>query len=335
MNNSLKSILIIGGGGYVGTILTKKLLDSGYNVSVYDLFIYGNYLDKLKKDYNTLNIIQGDIRNIKLLDSVINKKDVVYNFACISNDPSAELDLNLTRSINYDAFEPIMISCKKNNIKRHIYASSSSIYGLSDSPNVDEDHPKVPVSEYNKSKDYCEKIIKKFQDDFCNVIIRPATVCGFSPRLRLDLTVNILTNFAFHKNFIKVFGGQQYRPNIHIDDLTDLYVSLLKYDDKKISGEVFNAGYQNHKIVEIAEIIKQQTKILIDKDTELKIFKSDDIRSYRITTTKIEEKLGFFPRKKIEDAASDLIKFFKINKINTMESSQFYNLKKMQEIDFN
>ena len=175
-------------------------------------------------------------------------------------------------------------------------ASSSSIYGIGDSPNVDEDHPKVPVSEYNKSKNYCE-IIKDYENDFCSTVIRPATVCGFSPRLRLDLTVNILTNFAFHKNFIRVFGGNQYRPNIHIDDLTDLYVQLLDFDEKIISRKTYNAGYQNQKIIDIAEIVRSDIKNIIDIDPKIEIEKTDDIRSYRISTKKIENELGFFLKK--------------------------------------
>ena len=329
------SVLLIGGGGYVGTVLTEKLLKYGYQVTVYDLFIYGNYIQDLKNKYNNLSIIKGDIRDIKALDGVIKNKEVVFNLACISNDPSAELDLNLTKSINYEAFEPIMESCKKNKINRHIYASSSSIYGISDSPNVDENHPKVPVSEYNKSKDYCENIIKKYYQDFCSTIIRPATVCGYSPRLRLDLTVNILTNFAYHKNFIKVFGGEQYRPNIHIDDLTDLYVNLLKIDENKIANKIYNAGYQNQKVIDIAKIVKDDIYKLIGKNPEIKLEKTDDIRSYRISTAKIEEELGFYPKKNISDAVVDLTNFFRINNVDTMHNTNFYNLKKMQEIRLN
>lgn len=333
MNNS-KSILIIGGGGYIGTILTLKLLRQGHYVTVYDIFLYGNFLKQYESDYNNLKIIKGDIREIVKLDKALENKEIVYNFACISNDPSAELDLSLTRSINYDAFEPILISCKKNKIKKHIYASSSSIYGISDSPNVDEDHPKVPISEYNKSKNYCENVLKKYSNEFCSVIIRPATVCGYSPRLRLDLTVNILSNYAFHKNFIKVFGGSQYRPNIHIDDLTDLYVNLLSYNDNLISNKIYNAGYQNQKIVDIAEIVRSDIKKYVGKDPEIIISKTDDIRSYRISTKKIESELGFFPKKNISDAVLDLINFFKTNKNDTMNDAIFYNVKKMQEINF-
>lgn len=328
-----KKILIIGGGGYIGTILTNKLLELGYHVTVYDLFIYGNFLKNLKTKYPRLDIITNDIRNLEALDNSVMNNEVVYNFACISNDPSAELNLKLTRSINYDTIKPIMESCKKHKIERHIYASSSSIYGISDSPNVDEDHPKVPVSEYNKSKNYCENIIKDYENDFCSTVIRPATVCGFSPRLRLDLTVNILTNFAFHKNFIRVFGGNQYRPNIHIEDLTDLYVQLLDYDEKIISRKTYNAGYQNQKIIDIAEIVRSDIKNMLDIDPKIEIEKSDDIRSYRISTKKIETELGFFPKKNISNAVTDLIDFFKINKKDTMKDSEFYNLKKIQELN--
>ena len=331
-----ETVLVTGGGGYIGSVLVPKLLKKGYRVKVLDLFIYG---DDILKPYRTdypLEEIKGDIRDTSLLESALTGCDAVIHLACISNDPSAELDAELTKSINCDAFIPILELAKKQGVKRFIYASSSSVYGISEDPNVTEDHARVPVSEYNKSKAYCEDQLPAFySDDFSIVTVRPATVCGYSPRLRLDLTVNILTSHAFHKGEITVFGGSQYRPNLHIDDMTDLYLQLLDEPDERVSGKIFNAGYQNLTVMEIAETVKG----VIEKDfpekgpINIKTVPSDDIRSYRISTEKIKNELGFESKKTIEDAVRELCRAFSQNEFpDNQTSNQYYNVKKMQEI---
>ena len=245
-----------------------------------------------------------------------NKIDVVLHLACLSNDPSFELNPKISRAINYECFEDLVLSSKKNNIKKFIYASSSSVYGVSDSPRVDETHKLVPLTDYNKYKGLCEPILKSnINDDFQGIIIRPATVCGYSEKMRFDLSVNILTNFAYNKNYINIFGGEQYRPNLHIDDMCNLYDYLIFKDTNKFNGEIFNAGSQNLKIKEIAKIVAKIVPQYTNKEIELNYSKNDDNRSYRITSDKINDLLNFRIEKNIEDAVHDLCKAFeKFNK---------------------
>ena len=205
--NNIRTVLITGGAGYVGNVLVPLLIANNYNIIVYDtLFFYENTLKENKK----LKIVKGDIRDIDTFKANLKNVDAVIHMACISNDPSFELDSNLSTSINFTCFEPLVIASKEAGVKRFIYCSSSSVYGVSDTPNVTETHPLVPLTQYNKYKALCEPLLFKHQDkNFICVTIRPATVCGYSPRCRLDLTVNILTNHAFNNNKILVFGGSQ------------------------------------------------------------------------------------------------------------------------------
>lgn len=333
----INTILVTGGAGYIGSVLVPKLLAKDYRLKVLDMYIYGEQVLLPHQSNPLLEEVKGDIRDSQLVERTLEGCDAVIHLACISNDPSAELDPQLTKSINMDAFVSLLEVCKKQNVSRFVFASSASVYGVSEEPNVTEDHPRVPVSEYNKSKAYCEDQLKSFySDDFSIVTIRPATVCGYSPRLRLDLTVNILTNHAFHKGEITVFGGSQYRPNLHMDDMTDLYIQLLDEPDSKVSGKVFNAGYQNLTVLEIAETVKK----VIEQDypekgsISIKTVPTDDIRSYRISCEKIKRELGFKPKKTIEDAVRDLCQAFNRNEFtDTLASSQYYNVKKMKEIN--
>lgn len=231
-----KNILITGGAGYVGSQLVPMLLSEGYNVFVYDTQYFG--IDFLPIEDPKLKCIKGDIRDLKLLEQSMSGVDVVINLACISNDASFQLDEKLSTSINLNAFEPMVIAAKQAGVKRFIYASSSSVYGVSESANVTEEHPLVPLTLYNEFKGMCEPLLFKHQDeDFVCSVIRPATLCGYAPRQRLDLSVNILTHHAVVRNKITVFGGEQKRPNLHIDDMCELYLLLLQVDDSKIAGE--------------------------------------------------------------------------------------------------
>ena len=331
-----KRILVTGGAGYVGAVLVPKLLEKGYSVRVLDLYIYGEQVLAPWASNPNLEQVKADIRDQKKVAEALRTCDAVIHLACISNDPSCNLDPQLTKSINYDAFIPFVQMCKDAKIERFIFASSSSVYGLSDSPNVTEEHERVPVSEYNKYKAKCEDFLDTIDSKQLPwVVIRPATICGYSPRQRLDLTVNILTNHAVNKGQITVFGGSQYRPNLHIEDVTDLYLLLLELPFSRIAGETFNAGYQNHTVMEIAHVVKSVVEKIYPKKAPLPIVvtKTDDIRSYRVSCEKIARVLGFAPKYTIEDAARDLCGAFRDGKFqDPLTNSMYYNINRMKEI---
>lgn len=322
----MKKIFLTGGAGYVGAVLTPHLLSLGYSVTVFDLMIYG---DVLKKNKN-LKIIKGDIRNQELLKKEIRGHDVVIHLACISNDPSFELNPLLGKSINLDAFLPLVKISKESSVKRFIYASSSSVYGIKKETNVNEEMTLEPLTDYSKFKADCEKILLKNKThDFIPVVVRPATVCGYSPRQRLDVVVNILTNLAYFKRQISVFGGQQLRPNIHISDMVRTYELLIEADEKKVSGEIFNAGYENQSVENLAFLVKK----IIGQDVKVNKSVSNDNRSYHISSKKIETILGFKALYTIEDAINDLKKAFDAKKlVNTLENEYYFNIKRMNNI---
>lgn len=327
MNQDIKSIYITGGAGYVGAMLVPRLLSEGYKVTVLDLMIYG---EDVLKEHPNLTKIQGDIRDQNVLNQTIPGHDSVIHLACISNDPSFELNPNLGKSINLDAFRPLIEISKKHAVKRFIYASSSSVYGIKDEPNVTEDFSLEPLTDYSKFKADCEKILNEYQtDNFTTVTIRPATVCGYSPRQRLDVVVNILTNLAYHKREISVFGGAQLRPNIHIDDMVDAYLVLLRAPKEKVAGEIFNAGYLNFTVSEIANMVKE----VIGEDVKLVTTPTNDNRSYHISSDKIFNKLGFRANRSIKLAAEDLKKAFDSGLLpNSLTDEKYFNIKRMQSI---
>ena len=266
-------IFITGGAGYVGAVLTPYLINKGYKVTVLDLMIYGENV--LQKNPN-LKIIKGDIRDTKMLKRELPGHDILIHLACISNDPSFELNPELGKSINLDAFSPLVNISKKSGINRFIYASSSSVYGIKDEPNVNERMSLEPLTDYSKFKADCETILlKNKSNNFIPIVIRPATVCGYSPRQRLDVVVNILTNLAYHKKEISVFGGEQLRPNIHIMDMVRAYDYLINASSNSVSGQIFNAGYENQTVNHLASLVKK----VIGPDVKIKYLKSDDNRS--------------------------------------------------------
>lgn len=327
---SIKTVLVTGGAGYVGSVLVPKLLAEGYKVKVLDLYIYGeDVLSEVKGNPN-LEEIKGDMRDEALLKKIIPGCDAIIHLACISNDPSFELNPDLGKSINYDCFPSLVKISKDSGVKRFIYASSSSVYGVKSVENVSEDLELEPLTDYSKYKALCEEILlKERAPGFTVLVLRPATVCGYSPRLRLDLTVNILTNHAINNKKIMVFGGEQMRPNIHIQDVCDLYIKSLKWDDKLIDGKIFNAGYENHKVKEIANIVKN----VLAEDIEIITQTTDDNRSYHISSEKIKKELGFVPTHTIDQAVGDLVSAFKAGKIpNSLSDKKYFNIKTMQDI---
>jgi len=329
-----KNVLVTGGAGYCGSLLVPQLLAEGYNVTVYDLLYFGDSF--LPKDNPRLKVIPGDIRDVAKLTAAMKNQDVVLSLACISNDASFELDESLSTTINLDAFEPMVVAAKKAGVKRFVYASSSSVYGVSDKPNVTEDHPLVPLTLYNKYKGMCEPLLLKHTDDrFVGVIFRPATVCGYAPRLRLDLSVNILTNHAVTNNKITVFGGSQLRPNLHVQDYADLCKLLLVAPTEKIANQVFNCGYQNMSIMEIAHMVKKVVEQEFPQKAPIDIVTTptDDNRSYHINSDKIKKTLGFAPKHTIEEAVRDLCRAFRDGKIpNSFSDDRFYNVRTLKKL---
>ena len=330
----MASVLITGGAGYVGSALTPRLLSAGYSVAVYDWMCFGS--DFFPTSNSKLKLIEGDIRDSVKFGNACEGIDAVIHLACISNDPSFELDERLSTTINYDCFEPLVVAAKNAGVKRFIYASTSSVYGVSEAPDVTEDHPLVPITLYNKYKGMCEPLLFKHQsDDFTCVTIRPSTICGYAPRQRLDLTVNILTNLAIHNRKITVFGGEQMRPNLHIDDMCDLYELLLTIPKEKIAGKTFNAGYRNLKVSEIASVVRKVVQEEFPDLGEIEIVTtpSNDLRSYHVNSDKIRRELGFVPKRSVEDAVRDLCHAFRKGLIpNSLTDDRYYNVKTLKAL---
>ena len=321
----MKKILVTGGAGYKGCVLVPKLLNKGYQLTVYDLMLT---YDRGLPEHENLVVLKADIRDRDKYRETVKGHNTVIHMACISNDPSFELDPSLSKTINYDCFDDLVTIAKGEGVERFIYISSSSVYGVSEEPNVTEEHPLLPLTDYNKYKGMCEpQLLGQQSDDFTTVIFRPATVCGYSPRMRFDLSVNILTNHAYHNNVITVFGGVQKRPNIHIDDITDVYVQAVEWPKEKIAGEIFNVGYENHSITQLAEFVKKvvQNEFPDKPAIEIKTTPTDDIRSYHVNSVKIADMLGWKPKLDIEDAIRSICAAYKRGEFTDSISNENYS----------
>ncbi len=325
----IKKVLVTGGAGYVGSNLVPKLLKAGYEVTVVDLYLYGDDVLEAVKGHPGLTEVKADIRDAAMLERELAGMDAVIHLACISNDPSYELNPDLGKSINYDAFLSLVTIAKGKGVRRFLYASSSSVYGIKEGE-VTEDLPLDPLTDYSKFKALCEEFLNAQADDtFIVTTIRPSTVCGYAPRLRLDLTVNILTNHALNNGKITVFGGTQKRPNLHIEDMADVYLFLLKQPEGKIQKKIYNVGYQNYTVMQIAEMVRDT----LGSNVEIVVTPSNDLRSYHVNSDKIKNELGFVPQHTIQEAILDLRGAFDKGLVpDSMTDIRYYNIKLMQAV---
>jgi nucleoside-diphosphate-sugar epimerase len=306
-------ILVTGGCGFKGHVLVPKLLARGYEVIAFDIQWFGNYL----VPHKNLSVIKGDVRQIDTIpfDGV----DCIIHLSSIANDPCGDLNPQLTWEVSALATMQLADQAKRRGIKRFIYASSGSVYGVKEELQVTEELELKPISEYNKTKMVGERVLLSYKDDMVVQIVRPATVCGCSPRMRLDVSVNLLTMQALSKGKITVFGGDQVRPNIHIDDITDLYLHLI--DHAEITG-VFNAGFENISIMDIAKMVTQYIPV------DIAVTPSNDPRSYRINSDKLLA-TGFRPKKTVNDAIREIIEKHRSGELE--DEDRYYNLRWMEQ----
>lgn len=311
----------------MGAVLVPRLLELDYRITVLDLMLYG---EDVLPMHDHLNVINGDIRNEKLLKDYLPGHDAVIHLACISNDPSFELNRELGKSINLNSFRPLVEISRASGVQRFVYASSSSVYGIKKEKDVHEEMNLEPLTDYSRFKADCEQILLEYQSsNFTTVIIRPATVCGYSPRQRLDVVVNILTNLAYHKREITVFGGEQLRPNIHIADMAESYIKVLEADKEKVAGKIYNVGYENQSVREIAEIVRE----VIGDDITLISTPTNDNRSYHISSERIRHELAFEATRTIRDAVKNLRDALDGGKLpNSLEDERYFNIRRMQSI---
>lgn len=307
------NILVTGACGYKGTVLVPKLLQRGYDVVALDSMWFGNFLPA----HRHLTVIEGDVRNVDAID--LNGVDAIIHLSSVANDPCGDLDPKLTWEISALATMQLADKARRCGVGRFIYASSGSVYGVKEEAQVTEDLELKPISEYNKTKMVAERVLLSYQDDMAVQIVRPATVCGYSPRMRLDVSVNMLTMQALSRRKITVFGGDQTRPNIHMDDITDVYLHLL--DHPEATG-IYNAGFENISIMDIARLVTRHVPV------EIAVTASNDPRSYRVNSDKLLA-TGFKPKKTVEDAVREIIGKYRDGALK--DEDRCYNLKWMQK----
>lgn len=317
----------------MGSALVPKLLARGHKVTVFDTYWYGESSEVFPtvQKHPALTEVRGDLRDDRLLADALKGHDAVIHLACVSNDPSFDLDPTLGKSINYDAFRPLLKRVKEAGVRRFIDASSSSVYGVKSEPAVTEDLPLEPITDYGKYKALCEKVLDEERvPELVAVSVRPASVMGYAPRQRLDLTVNIMTTQAVLNKKMTVFGGSQQRPNLHIDDMVDLYLLLLDVPAAHIDGQVFNVNAENETVQGIAERVRNA----LGGDITIETTPSDDLRSYHTSGEKLQRALGFVPRKKIEDAVRDLAAALADGRLpDALTADRYYNVKQMKKLN--
>jgi nucleoside-diphosphate-sugar epimerase len=330
--NGFKTILITGGGGYVGSALAPALLGEGYRVKALDTFWYGRDVFAECNTHPQLERIELDIRDSARVRQALRGVDAVIHLACISNDPSFELDPTLGKSINYDAFAGLLQGAIDQGVRRFIYASSSSIYGVKDDPEVREDAQPQPLTDYSRFKLDCERDLLAHPkvNGLERIIVRPATVCGYATRLRLDLAVNILTIHALVNHKIRIFGGKQLRPNLHIQDMVRAYQLFLAAPAAKTDREAFNVGFQNRSVEDVAFLVRDTLK---DPTIELEYTPTSDNRSYHVNSEKIKRVLGFEPKFTLQDAIQGIADAYRAGKlVDPLNNPLYSNIKRMREL---
>lgn len=330
-----QKILVTGGFGYVGSRLTPLLLSQGHDVRVLDLMLYSDsglkFLqahDDFHQWENRFSLVKKDLRHPDALQEALEDRDTVIHLAAISNDPTGDIDETLTRQVNFDAIGCLLHQASKAGVKRFISASSSSVFGARGEQNITEELEPEPITYYSKYKMLSEwLVLSAASDQFCTTSIRPATICGYSPRQRLDLTVNKLTADAIHKGVITVHGGQQRRPNVGISDMINLYSHLTQLPTERINAKTFNFGFENLKVIEIANVIKDELK---DLDVEIKVTETQDLRDYHISSQRILDSLGYKPISSIKREVGELRKALESQEFPDIEDSAYYNMKSMK-----
>ncbi len=334
MSKKLWHVLVTGGAGYVGAVLVPKLLAEGHAVTVLDLYLYGDDVLAAVRDHPRLTEIKGDLRDAATVARALQDCDAVIHLACISNDPSFELNPSLGKSINLDAFRPLVRAAKAAGVKRFVYASSSSVYGIKEGVEVTEDLPLEPLTDYSRFKADCERILAEERaPGFVTLTVRPATVCGYSPRQRLDVIVNILTNHAVNVGKVKVMGGDQLRPNIHIDDMCRFYLEALQWEDAAIDGRIYNVGEKNHSVNELAAMTRATVTRALGREVGLEVVPTNDPRSYHVSSELILKEQGFAPRRSIQNAVEDLVAAFQAGRFSDpLNNPMYFNIKRMQDV---
>ena len=331
----MSKILITGGFGYMGSRLTPHLLQLGHDVRVLDLMLYTSAgLDALKRDpafpqyKGRFDLITGDLRDPEVVKKAVSGREAIIHLGAISNDPTGEMDEALTRQVNFDAVGMLLSLARAAGVKRFINASSSSVFGIKNVSNVTEDLEPEPLTFYSKYKMLSEWLVTSASSgDFCTVNLRPATICGYSPRQRFDLTVNKLTADAVRKRIITVHGGQQRRPNVGINDMNNVYAQLVETDASRINGRTFNFGFENLKVIEIAELIQSE---LADLKVEIKVTDTLDQRDYHISSAKILNVLPYKPVSSIRQEVAHLRKALESGNFPDIDAPEHYNMKFMK-----
>jgi len=320
----IKKVLITGGAGYVGTRLSNYLVRRGYEVTILDSLIYG-----VRGLYPEVKVIEGDIRNIPTVKDSVHAQDAVFHLAAISNDPTGNLDPDLTYEINFESTRKVLNAAKNAGVQRFIFASSSSVMGIQEGTNITESRTPNPITPYSKAKLQAEKeVLAASSRDFICTALRPATICGVSPRQRFDLVINALTGSAFFDQKIIVYGGRQRRPNLTMDDMLRAYhLTLISHDDL-INGEVFHIGWDNMSIMEMAQLVSRCVRRVKSNDTTPIIIRpAEDMRDYHISSEKIEKVLDFHPLFTLEDMIHELIVLMEAGFITDYTAPQYHNLK--------